>query len=79
MPMTEAAIRTGITGDLYVSLGEPLDNGAWAVRVYHKPYVIWIWFGCLMMAFGGLLAAADRRYRLRVKTTATLVAQGAPS
>ena len=79
MPMTEAAIRTGITGDLYVSLGEPLDNGAWAVRVYHKPYVIWIWFGCLMMAFGGVLAAADRRYRLRVKTTATLVAQGAPS
>jgi cytochrome c-type biogenesis protein CcmF len=78
MPMTEAAIRSGVTGDLYVALGEPLDNGAWAVRVYHKPYVIWIWIGCLFMAFGGLLAAADRRYRLRAAAS-RLVAQGSPS
>ena len=78
MPMTEAAIRTSVTGDLYVALGEPLDNGAWAVRVYHKPYVIWIWIGCLFMAFGGLLAAADRRYRLRAAAS-RLVAQGSPT
>ncbi|MDT8991884.1 heme lyase CcmF/NrfE family subunit [Curvibacter sp. APW13] len=66
MPMTEAAIDTGWTRDVYVSLGEQLEqapNEAWAVRVYHKPYVTWIWGGCLLMAFGGLLAAADKRYR----------------
>lgn len=71
MPMTEAAIDTGFTRDVYVSLGEPIDKnqpeGAWAVRVYHKPFVDWIWWGCLMMAAGGLLAASDRRYRVRAK------------
>jgi cytochrome c-type biogenesis protein CcmF len=50
--------------DLYVALGEPLENGAWIVRVYHKPFVDWIWFGCMLMAFGGFLAVTDRRYRL---------------
>ena len=53
------------TGDLYVSLGEPVDGGAWSVRVYHKPFVTWIWGGCLLMALGGLLALSDRRYRAR--------------
>ncbi len=62
--MTEAAIDTGILRDLYVALGEPLENGAWVVRVYHKPFVDWIWFGCMLMAFGGFLAVTDRRYRL---------------
>ncbi|HKX53203.1 MAG TPA: heme lyase CcmF/NrfE family subunit [Nitrosospira sp.] len=64
MPMTEAAIDAGILRDLYVALGEPLENGAWVVRVYHKPFVDWIWFGCMLMAFGGFLAVTDRRYRL---------------
>jgi cytochrome c-type biogenesis protein CcmF len=68
MPMTEAAIDAGLTRDVYVSLGEPLPDGAWAVRVYYKPFVDWIWFGCLFMALGGLTAAADRRYRLRAKS-----------
>ena len=67
MPMTEAAIDTGFTRDLYVSLGEPLENGAWLVRVQHKPFVDWIWAGCLIMALGGLLAASDRRYRVSTK------------
>jgi len=67
MAMTEAAIDTGIFRDLYVALGEPLGNGAWIVRVYHKPFVDWIWFGCLLMAFGGALAVSDRRYRLKVR------------
>jgi cytochrome c-type biogenesis protein CcmF len=53
MPMTEAAIRTSITGDLYVSLGEPVAGGAWSVRVYYKPFVTWIWGGCVLMALGG--------------------------
>ena len=67
MAMTEAAISTGILGDLYVSLGEPVSGnaaeGAWSVRVYHKPFVVWIWGGCIVMALGGLLALSDRRYR----------------
>jgi cytochrome c-type biogenesis protein CcmF len=64
MPMTEAAIDSGLWRDLYVSLGEPLDARTWTVRVYHKPFVDWIWFGALAMALGGLLAACDRRYRV---------------
>ena len=68
-PMTEAAIDTGLTRDLYVSLGEPVDGGdAWIVRVYVKPFVDWIWGGCLLMALGGLLAATDRRYRAKVRS-----------
>jgi cytochrome c-type biogenesis protein CcmF len=68
MPMTEAAIDTGLTRDVYVSLGEPLVGGAWAVRVYYKPFVDWIWGGCLLMALGGVVSALDRRYR-RSKTS----------
>ncbi len=67
-PMTEADIDTGLTRDLYVSLGEPVGNtGAWIVRIYVKPFVDWIWGGCLLMALGGALAASDRRYRAKVK------------
>jgi cytochrome c-type biogenesis protein CcmF len=77
MPMTEAAIDTGVFGDRYVSLGEPVDNGAWSVRVYHKPFVTWIWFGCVMMAIGGGLALLDRRYRYRVQVR-TAVESGLP-
>lgn len=67
MPLTEAAISTGVLRDLYVSLGEPIpdSNGAWAVRIYIKPFVDWIWAGCLFMALGGMLAISDRRYRIR--------------
>ena len=63
-PMTEAAILPGFTRDLYVALGEPAGtDGAWTMRLQYKPLVRWIWLGPLMMAIGGLLAAADRRYR----------------
>jgi cytochrome c-type biogenesis protein CcmF len=67
MAMTEAAIDTGITRDLYISLGEPLSDGAWVVRVYHKPFVDWIWGGAFLMALGGVLAVTDRRYRLAIR------------
>jgi cytochrome c-type biogenesis protein CcmF len=68
MVMTEAAIDSGFARDLYVSLGEPVDNGeSWIVRVYHKPYIDWIWAGCFLMALGGLLAVCDRRYRVKVR------------
>lgn len=63
MPMSEAGISPALIHDLYASLGEPLENGAWSVRIYHKPMVEWIWFGCIMMGAGGILAMLDRRYR----------------
>ena len=70
MPLTEAAIQTGFFRDLYVSLGEPIpeSDGAWAVRVYIKPFIDWIWAGCLMMGLGGILAISDRRYRIHKKS-----------
>ncbi len=65
--MTEAAIDPGFFRDLYVSLGEPVGEGAWAVRVHHKPFVRWLWIGGLLMGLGGVATLADRRYRgLRV-------------
>ena len=65
--MTEAAIDPGLTRDLYISLGESLDPGgrAWAVRIYHKPFIRFIWLGALLMMAGGFLGATDRRYRRR--------------
>ena len=61
--MTEAAIDPGLSRDLYIALGEDLGDGAWAVRMHIKPFVRCIWLGCLMMAFGGILAVFDKRYR----------------
>ena len=76
--MTEAAINTGFTRDLYVSLGEPVGDKAWVVRVQVKPFVDWIWGGCVLMALGGLLAVLDRRYRVAARTrTETVPAAGA--
>ena len=69
--MTEAAIDNGLFRHLYVSLGEPIGASAWGVRVYIKPFVSWIWAGCFIMAFGGLVALCDRRYRLRARVTET--------
>ncbi|MFO0733268.1 MAG: heme lyase CcmF/NrfE family subunit [Nitrospiraceae bacterium] len=66
--MTEAAIDAGLWRDLYVSLGEPLDDGGWSVRLYHKPFIDWIWGGCLLMALGGGVAISDRRYRVATRT-----------
>ncbi|AVR87217.1 heme lyase CcmF/NrfE family subunit [Thauera aromatica] len=63
MPMTEAAIDIGPFRDVYVSLGEQLEDGAWIVSLYYKPFISWVWLGCLLMGLGGLFAVADRRYR----------------
>jgi cytochrome c-type biogenesis protein CcmF len=63
-PMTEAAIDYGLFRHLYVALAESVGANAWIVRVHYKPFVSWIWGGCLLMALGGLLAASDRRYRI---------------
>ncbi len=61
--MTEAAIDMGFTRHVYVSLANPLDNGAWGARVQVKPFISWIWLGCVLMALGGFIALADKRYR----------------
>ena len=69
--MTEADIQTRVVGDRYVSLGEPVTErgttGAWGVRIYVKPFVDWIWIGCVLMALGGFIAVSDRRYRIAVR------------
>jgi cytochrome c-type biogenesis protein CcmF len=81
--MTEAAIDSGFFGDRYVSLGEPVSDkgveGAWAMRVYLKPFVDWIWFGCFIMALGGFVAMSDRRYRLAVRQKITSMVATAAS
>ena len=64
--MTEAAIDRGITRDLYIAMGERLEDGrSWAIRIYYKPFVRWIWAGALLMSLGGALAISDKRYRFR--------------
>ena len=64
MPTTEAGIMNGIFADVYVVIGEPLEDGRWAIRTYVKPFANWIWGGGLLMAFGGCLSLSDRRYRV---------------
>jgi cytochrome c-type biogenesis protein CcmF len=82
--MTEASVRPSLFSDLYVSLGEPLNNEltTWAVRLYYKPFINWLWLGALFMVVGGFLAASDRRYRIGAKARAPVsptapTAQGA--
>ena len=66
-PMTEAAINTTVSRDIYVSLGDDLKDGSWSVRLYYKSFVACIWIGGFIMALGGLIATCDRRYRRPVK------------
>ena len=70
-PMTEAAIDSRIKGDLYVQLGEVISGDKWLVRIWVKPFVSWVWFGCLLMGLGGIWAVTDRRYRARSTSTST--------
>jgi cytochrome c-type biogenesis protein CcmF len=79
--MTEAAIEPGLTRDLYVALGEPMDAGAWSVRIYCKPFIRWVWLGGLLMMAGGLCAVMDRRYRLATsaRTVGTAVPKPTPA
>jgi cytochrome c-type biogenesis protein CcmF len=70
--MTEASIDPGFWRDVYISLGEPLDDArqVWAVRIYVKPMIRWIWLGAIFMAVGGIISTLDRRYK-RSKTSRT--------
>jgi cytochrome c-type biogenesis protein CcmF len=69
MPMTEAAIDPALSRDLYVALGESLEGDAWSLRIYYKPLIRLIWLGGILIALGALLAAFDRRYRIKVKVS----------
>jgi cytochrome c-type biogenesis protein CcmF len=79
MGMTEAGIDGGLFRDVYVALGDPLENNAWAIRVHYKPFVRWIWLGAIFMAIGGFLAMMDKRYRVkrRVNKNINLSSQAA--
>ena len=66
-PMTEAGILAAWNRDLFIALGDSLGNNAWSVRIQYKPFIRFIWLGCLIMAIGGIIAASDRRYRLRAR------------
>ncbi|MGB1293738.1 MAG: cytochrome c-type biogenesis CcmF C-terminal domain-containing protein, partial [Pseudoalteromonas sp.] len=61
--MTEAAIDAGFTRDLYLALGEQLSNGGWSLRIYHKPYVRWMWLGGILISLAGFMILGDKRYR----------------
>ena len=67
MPMTQASLHRSAWRDLYVSLGDPANNGAWVVRVYYKPFMTWLWTGIILMGVGGILAISDRRYRVKIR------------
>ncbi|MDO4427551.1 MAG: heme lyase CcmF/NrfE family subunit [Moraxella sp.] len=64
MPMTEVGLKASLWQDIYVALGDPIDAEAWAVRIYVKPMVRFVWLGALVMAFGAMLAMMDKRYRV---------------
>ena len=63
--MTEASISINPVRDIYISLGEELEEGGWSIRVYFKPFVQWIWLGCVLMGLGGILTMTDKRYRIK--------------
>jgi cytochrome c-type biogenesis protein CcmF len=81
MGMTEASVHPNLFRDIYVAMGEPLDDaGAWSVRLFHKPFINWLWFGALFMVVGGFMAATDRRYRIALRRSEipqNVAAQGA--
>ncbi len=71
--MTEAAIDAGFTRDLYLALGEQLSNGGWSLRIYHKPYVRWMWLGGLLISLAGFMILGDKRYRSNKKREQTVM------
>ena len=75
--MTEAGIDSNIHRDLFVALGEQLDDGDWALRIYVKPFVNWIWAGAFIMGFGGILSISDKRYRMQKLASKKVVKQKA--
>jgi cytochrome c-type biogenesis protein CcmF len=70
-PTTEMAIDGRLFRDLFITLGDPREGGAWSMTIYIKPFVRWVWLGCILMALGGTVAVMDKRYRrFRVRSDA---------
>ena len=69
-PLSEAGIEVGATRDLFAALGDDLGQGRWSLRLQYKPLIRYVWLGAILVALGGLIAALDRRYRLRVTALA---------
>jgi cytochrome c-type biogenesis protein CcmF len=68
MGMTEASVHPNVFRDVYVAMGEPLgEQGAWTIRLFHKPFINWLWLGALFLVVGGFMAASDRRYRIALR------------
>ena len=74
---TEAGIRPGWTGVVYVTIGRAYDDGSWVVRGYFHPLIVWIWAGCVVMVIGGVLSLSDRRLRVGAPIRAKVVLQRA--
>lgn len=79
MPTTEAAIDNGFFRDVYVVIGDPQEDGGWAVRTYYKPLANWIWGGAILMALGGVLSLSDRRFRVAASGARGRTADGVPA
>ncbi|WP_372840489.1 heme lyase CcmF/NrfE family subunit [Phaeovulum sp.] len=79
MPTTEADIDNGLWRDIYLVVGDPQDDGGWAVRTYIRPFANWIWAGAMLMALGGLLSLSDRRYRVAAGARKTASLQPTPA
>jgi cytochrome c-type biogenesis protein CcmF len=79
MPTTEAAIDIGFWRDVYVVIGDPQNNGGWAVRTYYKPLANWIWGGSILMALGGMFSLSDRRFRVAAGAAKRTPAGGVPA
>ncbi|MFZ7089671.1 heme lyase CcmF/NrfE family subunit [Primorskyibacter sp. 2E233] len=79
MPTTEAAIDYRFMRDVYLVIGDSQDDGGWVIRTYIKPLANWIWGGCLLMAFGGMLSLSDRRYRVAAGARKSAPVQGVPA
>jgi cytochrome c-type biogenesis protein CcmF len=62
---SEAAIATRLDGQLYTVIGKPDEQGRWQLRLWWKPGVTLIWFGGLLIAFGGALSVVGRLRRER--------------
>ena len=65
MLMTEAAIYSKVSGDMYISMAEPVSKTEWGVKVQYKPFVSWIWAGAFLIALGGFFAILDKKYRTK--------------
>jgi cytochrome c-type biogenesis protein CcmF len=79
MPTTEAAIDYGFLRDLYLVIGDPQDDGGWAVRTYIKPFANWIWAGTIIMSLGGVISLTDRRHRVAAGARRTTPAGAVPA